>query len=283
MSDTGIAIDTFDSVVEDDIQDVIYSLTLIGQEKYLEVPSSETPLGQAVKKLADHIHQREEGVMEERISKTRSVAVSINAMVNSISSLCEKTDNITLISKNAGNAASEGAQTIKEAQDNMTTISKAVEDSGTKVNQLAQASTEIGGIVKSIEDIASQTNLLALNATIEAARAGEAGRGFAVVASEVKTLANQTASATEDIRTRISRLTDEMEEIMAAMSSVSNAVTTGRASIDTANEKVADIHKNISTVNTNFDDINHIIGQQKEASEEIASTVSSFSKDLGQD
>ena len=70
---------------------------------------------------------------------------------------------------------------------------------------LADAAQKIGDVVKLIRDIAGQTNLLALNATIEAARAGEAGRGFAVVASEVKSLAVQTAKATEEIAARSSR------------------------------------------------------------------------------
>ncbi|MET0671641.1 MAG: methyl-accepting chemotaxis protein [Xanthobacteraceae bacterium] len=68
---------------------------------------------------------------------------------------------------------------------------------------LAQAAQKIGDVVKLIQNVAGQTNLLALNATIEAARAGEAGRGFAVVASEVKSLAVQTAKATEDIARHI--------------------------------------------------------------------------------
>src|SRR5690606_25078097 len=68
---------------------------------------------------------------------------------------------------------------------------------------LAEAAQKIGDVVQLIRDIAGQTNLLALNATIEAARAGEAGKGFAVVASEVKSLAVQTAKATEDIAAQI--------------------------------------------------------------------------------
>ena len=73
-------------------------------------------------------------------------------------------------------------------------------------NGLSEAAQKIGDVVRLISDIAGQTNLLALNATIEAARAGEAGKGFAVVASEVKTLASQTARATEEIGAQIAAI-----------------------------------------------------------------------------
>ena len=91
------------------------------------------------------------------------------------------------------------------------------EDTRLAVGQLSDSANKIGEVVQLISTIAAQTNLLALNATIEAARAGEAGRGFAVVASEVKTLASQTAQATEDIESKV-------EEIQSLTAKTVNAI-----------------------------------------------------------
>jgi methyl-accepting chemotaxis protein len=125
------------------------------------------------------------------------------------------------------------------------------------VQGLASAAQKIGEVVKLINDIAGQTNLLALNATIEAARAGDAGKGFAVVASEVKTLAGQTAKATE--------------EISAQISAIQQATKVSVQSI----QQITDT---IGTVNQNATAIASAVEQQGAATQEIARNVAQAAK-----
>jgi methyl-accepting chemotaxis protein len=120
---------------------------------------------------------------------------------------------------------------------------QAVEDAGrttATVNRLSEAARRIGDVVKLITDIAEQTNLLALNATIEAARAGVAGKGFAVVASEVKSLANQTAKATEEISTHIGEMqhtTDDAVQAIEGITRTIGSISESAATIATAVEQ----------------------------------------------
>jgi methyl-accepting chemotaxis protein len=127
------------------------------------------------------------------------------------------------------------------------------ESTNSQITGLAEAAQKIGDVVELIRNIAGQTNLLALNATIEAARAGEAGRGFSVVASEVKSLAVQTAKATEDISA----------QILSVQESTGSAV----AAIQRITERMREIDRSASAVSASVD-------QQKAATSEIANSVS---------
>jgi methyl-accepting chemotaxis protein len=122
----------------------------------------------------------------------------------------------------------------------------------TSIDDLASTAQTIGEVVSFIESVASQTNLLALNATIEAARAGAAGRGFAVVAAEVKSLAAQTASATEKISARINdmrgRTAEAVNGIRIIVSSSGDATehaSTISVAIDSQNQAAAMISQNL--------------------------------------
>ena len=133
---------------------------------------------------------------------------------------------------------------------------------------LGGAATRIGEVVGLIQAIAGQTNLLALNATIEAARAGESGRGFAVVASEVKSLAQQTAKATDEIRERI-------KDIQSAASNGVNAIKGIGETIKHMNEIASSI---ADSVHQQGDATNEIARNVNEASDGTSMASSSVSQ-----
>ena len=202
--------------------------------------------------------------------RAQSIASAITEMVSSVEEISRSTDNATEYVEGVEQAAVAGEQAVQNAAVTMRDISDAVGEAAGQVELLKQASTQIGDIVKSIEDIASQTKLLALNATIEAARAGEAGKGFGVVASEVKSLSEQTARATQDIRDRISALQEEMGTIVGSMSRGAEAVESGRTAMDSVGQGMGEITSRVDGVKSRMVDISTVLRQQKAASNEIA-------------
>ncbi len=160
-------------------------------------------------------------------------------------------ENVASAATELGSSIGEISQQVQRQADMAEQAANAAETSNQQVQNLAQRADSIGEVVSLITGIAEQTNLLALNATIEAARAGDAGKGFAVVASEVKSLANQTAKATEQIAEQIKAVQEQtgstvdairlINEKIEAMREVSAAVA---SAIEEQNAATQEIGRN---------------------------------------
>lgn len=160
------------------------------------------------------------GMSQELAEAVAMASGEASANVQTVASAAEElTSSINEISRQVQQANNVSEQAVTEAANSTSSVSR-----------LAETAKKISDVVNMINDIAGQTNLLALNATIEAARAGEAGKGFAVVASEVKSLATQTARATEEIGGQINDMQTATEEAVSAIGNIDGVINTIRES-----------------------------------------------------
>ena len=174
--------------------------------------------------------------MQTTAESMSATADQSSALVTAVASAAEETStNVQTVSSGTEQLSSSISEISRQVINSAQIASKAVDEAGetdATMQGLTDSASRISVVIDLIQTIASQTNLLALNATIEAARAGEAGRGFAVVASEVKSLANQTAKATDEIRSQIANMQQVTSSAVGAIRNIGhtigeiNAVTT---------------------------------------------------------
>jgi len=169
----------------------------------------------------------------------------------------EASDNVEVAATAAAELSSSINEISRQLSQTNSLVSHAVGEAGMtneEIAGLAKAAQKIGDVIKLIQTVAGQTNLLALNATIEAARAGEAGRGFAVVASEVKSLAIQTARATDEIAAQIAAVqtstrtaVDAIGRIAARMNEISEYTAAAATSVHEQNAATGDISHSVAS------------------------------------
>jgi len=258
----------------------------------------------AMHRLADDFENAVGGI----IDNVSSASTELEVAANTLSKTAETTQQLSTLVASASEEASANVQSVASATEEMSgsvgEISRQVQESSniagqavrqaqstdTSINELSQAASRIGDVVKLITSVAEQTNLLALNATIEAARAGMAGKGFAVVASEVKALAAQTAKATGEISAQIAGMQSAtrvsvvaIKEIGGTITRISEIAQTIAAAVEEQGAATQEISRNVqeaakgtAQVASNIVSVNEGAGETGAASSQVLSSAQSL-------
>jgi methyl-accepting chemotaxis protein len=221
-----------------------------------------------------------------------AASTELQATAGAMTSTAEETSRQSTAIAAAADETSANVQTVASASEELSTsiaeigrhvsqstaiaakAARQAHETKDVVDGLAQSAQSIGQVVSLITDIASQTNLLALNATIEAARAGDAGKGFAVVASEVKTLANQTTRATDEI-------SQQIVEIQSATGAAVAAIETVGDVISEINQIAAAIAAAVEQQAAATGEISRNVQQAANGTNEVAGNINGLSQAAG--
>ncbi len=222
-------------------------------------------------------------LLEGNKNQVKTLSDILNSMDEMNKSTEEVTSNVKETLEMADLAYSkteEGKSRIEDTISKIRHIKQDTEKLARVIDNLGNSSSKIGDIIVLINDLSNQTNLLALNAAIEAARAGEYGRGFAVVAEEVRTLAEKTRKATEDISMIIENLKKETMMAQENMDIAEDRVEEGVQSAEEAKRAFENIVFSVEDINKASKSINLVVTKQTSIIKDVNSKINNLSEDI---
>ena len=219
------------------------------------------------------VSSRTQGGVQRQLSDTEHLAAALHQLATTVREVADNTREAASAANQADGEARDGAATATHALGAISAMSRQLEQAVQVILRLDTDSRDIGRVIGLIREIAEQTNLLALNAAIEAARAGEQGRGFAVVADEVRTLAQRTQSATEEIETIIVKVQGQAQEAVGAIQTAEQKTASSVKSVEESAGALTTISGSVGVINRMNAQIAASSGEQSQVAENISRKI----------
>jgi heme-based aerotactic transducer len=275
--DQQVAMDTYINSYSQEIEDVAREQEELMRRVETELQSPVEELSDASEDVAESATLMSDS-LNQQTSQMESVADEVANMSATIEEIASTATEVTETSNRAERLAREGSDSASDALTAMEDIEAAVSDASTDMETVQSRMDDVNEFTTVIDDIAEQTNMLALNASIEAARAGEAGEGFAVVANEIKTLAEETASATQEVEDLIGTVEGSTESVAEDMFEMQDDIAEGRRTVNETVETLEAISEKISEANAGIQSINDATDEQADSTQEVVSMVDEVSE-----